>query len=328
MRTLVITRPGGPEVLSVIETPAPRPIGDQLLVRVRAAGVNRADLMQRAGHYPAPPGVAPEVPGLEYAGVIEAIGPEVHAFSVGQRIFGLVGGGAQAEFLVTREQLAVPVPDRLDDVHAGGTPEAYITAHDALFTQGSLAAGEQVLVHAVGSGVGLAAMQLAKAHGCVVFGTARTPEKLERAKSLGLDVAIDTSQTAFDEVVLALTAAQGVDVVIDFIGGPYLERNLLALGQRGRLVIVSTLGGVSALLSLRTLMTKRLRIVGTMLRSRSYEEKVAATRAFARDVVPLLASAAIEVPVDRTFRLEEAPAAHRYIEENRNFGKVVFDLGA
>jgi NADPH:quinone reductase-like Zn-dependent oxidoreductase len=282
--------------------------------------------MQRAGHYPAPPGVAPDVPGLEFGGVIESLGPDAKRLREGQRVLGLVAGGAQAEYVVTREALAVVVPEAVSDLDAGAIPEAYITAHDALFAQGSLAHGERVLIHAVGSGVGVAALQLAKAQGCLVFGTSRSPEKLRRAKEFGLDVAISPEQPAFDEIVMGRTGSHGVDVIIDFVGGPYLDRNLLALASCGRLVVVSTLGGVSALLSMRTLMTKRLRIVGTMLRSRSYEEKVTASNAFERDVMPLFASGAIKVPIDRSFRLEEAQEAHRHLEENKNFGKIVFDL--
>src|ERR1700730_394323 len=297
MNALVITTFGGPDVLRVVDRPKPSPAGDEVLVRVRTAGVNRADLLQRAGHYPAPPGSPQDIPGMEYCGVIAGLGPDAHALKMGERVFGIVGGGAQAEYLVTREALALHVPVVVSDVEAGGVPEAYITAHDALYVQGALRTGERVLIHAVGSGVGIAALQLAKARGCTVSGPARRAEKLAKAKTLGLDAPIDASTSSFDD------AARDIDVIIDFIGAPYLEKNLEALAPRGRLIIVSTLGGTSAPLSLRTLMTKRLRIVGTMLRSRSYEEKVEATRAFESDVVPLLASGAIRVPIDRVFRL-------------------------
>ncbi|HEY7994054.1 MAG TPA: NAD(P)H-quinone oxidoreductase [Candidatus Eremiobacteraceae bacterium] len=321
MKALVITRPGGPDVLSVVDRPKPQPRGDEVLVRVRAAGVNRADIMQREGHYPAPPDSPQDIPGLEYAGVVEAIGPDVSTRKVGQRVFGLVGGGAQAEYLVTREHLSLLVPDAVDDIDAGAIPEAYITAHDALYTQGALARSERVLIHAVGSGVGIAALQLAKARDCMVFGTSRTADKLEKAKALGLDVAIDPASAPFDHV------AHDIDVVIDFVGAPYLEQNLKALRTRGRLIVVSTLGGASASLPLRTLMTKRLRINGTMLRARPFDEKVEATRAFEHDVMPLLANGAIRVQIDTTFRLDHAAAAHELVASNVNFGKVVFALG-
>ena len=320
MKALVITRPGGPEVLSVVERPKPEPRGDEILVRVLAAGVNRADLLQREGHYPAPPDSPQDIPGLEYSGVVDAVGPGVTTRTVGQRVFGLVGGGAQAEYLVTREHLSMLVPDAVADIDAGAIPEAYITAHDALYTQGTLARGERVLIHAVGSGVGIAALQLAKARGCFVYGTSRTPEKLAKAKMLGLDVAIDPSVRPFDEI------APDVDVVIDFIGAPYFEQNLKALRTRGRLIVVSTLGGTAASLSLRTLMTKRLRINGTMLRARPYGEKVEATRAFERDGFPLLANGSMRVPIDGVFKLDDAAEAHERMTKDRNFGKIVFSL--
>jgi len=320
MKALVITRPGGPDVLSVVDRPKPEPRADEILVRVLAAGVNRADIMQREGHYPAPPGSPQDIPGLEYSGVVEEIGPDVATRKAGQRVFGLVGGGAQAGYLVTREHLSMLVPDAVADVDAGAIPEAYITAHDALYTQGTLARGERVLIHAVGSGVGIAALQLAKARDCTVFGTSRTADKLEKAKALGLDVAIDPAATPFDE------SARDIDVVIDFIGAPYLEQNLKTLRMRGRLIVVSTLGGTAASLPLRTLMTKRLRINGTMLRARAHDEKVEATRSFERDVMPLLASGAIRVPIDGVFKLDDAAEAHERIAKDRTFGKLVYSL--
>ena len=321
MKALRLRGFGGPEVMEVadVDSPGP-PKGDEVLVRVRAAGVNRADLLQRQGHYPAPPGSPQDILGLEFAGVVNAVGPGVRDIRVGDRVMGIVGGGAQAEFVLTNEPLVVPVPDAVTDIEAGGIPEAYITAHDALYVQGSLVAGERVLIHAVGSGVGIAALQLAKARGCTVFGTSRSKEKLEKATALGLDVAIDPAVESFEAV------AHDVDVIIDFIGAPYFEKNLNALALRGRLVSVSTLGGTAASLSLRTLMTKRLHIVGTMLRSRSSEEKAEVTRTFARDAGPLFASGAVRVPIDHVFKLEEAADAHRYVDGNKNFGKVVFSI--
>jgi NADPH2:quinone reductase len=309
MKALRISAFGGPEVLEVADVPAPGPPhGDEILVRVHAAGVNRADILQRRGHYPAPAGSPPDILGMEFAGVVSASGPDVRELRVGDRVMGIVGGGAQAEYLLTSERQVVRVPDAVTDIEAGGIPEAYITAHDALFTIGSLKRGERVLVHAVGSGVGIAALQLTKARECTVFGTSRSRDKLARATALGLDVAIDPAVDAFEAI------AHDIDVIIDFIGAPYFEKNLNALAMRGRLVSVSTLGGTDVSFSLRTLMAKRLRVAGTMLRSRSFEEKAEATSAFARDVVPLLASGAIKVPIDRVFTLEEAAAAHRYIE--------------
>ena len=326
MKALRITRPGGPEVLEIAEVPTPQPRADELLVRVRAAGLNRADILQRKGHYPPPPGFPEDIPGLEYAGEVAAFGSDVRRFRVGQRVFGLTGGGAQAEFVAIPAALVLPVPDGLSDIDGGGIPEAYITAHDALFTQGSLTAGNTVLVHAVGSGVGIAAMQIAQANGCRVFGTSRTARKLTRAVELGLDMPIDVTKELFDDAVMRATHGRGVDVIIDFVGADYFERNLNALAVKGRLVFVSTLSGASTQLAINIVMHKRLRLVGTMLRNRPLEEKVAATQSFATAVLPLFASQAMKVPIDRMFPLQEAAEAHRYMEANENFGKVVFSV--
>ena len=326
MKALRITRPGGPEVLEVADVPTPEPKADELLVRVRAAGVNRADTLQRRGYYPPPPGYPEDIPGLEYAGEVAALGADVRHFRAGQRVFGLTGGGAQAEFLTIPEVLALPTPESLTDVEAGAIPEAYVTADDTLFANASLAPGETVLVHAVGSGVGIAAMQIAKSTGCRVFGTSRSPEKLQQAVELGLDVPIDVTTQLFDDVVMRATHGRGVDVIIDFVGADYFERNLNALAEKGRLVFVSTLSGSKVQLPIDVVMGKRLRLAGTMLRRRSIEEKTAATRAFANRVLPLLANRAITVPIDRVFPLAQAAAAHRYMEENKNFGKIVLEL--
>lgn len=326
VKALRITRPGGPEVLEIAEVPAPQPRADELLVRVRAAGLNRADLLQRRGHYPPPQGYPEEIPGLEFAGEIAALGTDVSRFRMGQRVFGLTGGGAQAELAVIPAPLAMTVPEALSDIEAGGIPEAYITAHDALFTQASLAAGDTVLVHAVGSGVGIAAMQIAQASGSRVFGTSRHAPKLERAVELGLDVPIDVTKELFDDAVMRATHGRGVDVIIDFVGADYFERNLNALALKGRLVFVSTLSGASTHMAINVIMRKRLRLVGTMLRHRPLEEKVAATRSFANAVLPLLAGQSVKVPIDRVFPLERAADAHGYMEANENFGKVVFTV--
>src|SRR6266702_608440 len=218
MRAVVITKPGGPEVLEIEDVETPEPIGDYVRVRVRASGVNRADLLQRAGGYPAPPGSPSNIPGLEFAGEVDAIGPSVRAWKPGQRVMGLAGGGAQAEYILAHEGLLVEIPQNLDFVQAAGVPEVFITAHDALFTQAGLQMGERVLIHAAGSGVGTAAIQLAHAAGASVFGTSRTPGKLERARELGLDVGL--SDQNFAAEVHRLTNGEGVHVVLDFIGAP------------------------------------------------------------------------------------------------------------
>src|SRR5437667_5865636 len=196
MRAAIITRHGGPEVLEIHDVEMPEPDGEQVRIRVRASGINRADLLQRAGGYPAPPGSPPNIPGLEFAGEVDAVGPLVRAWKPGQRVMGLVGGGAQAEYVLTHEGLLVEIPQNLSFVQAAGIPEVFMTAHDALFTQAELHMGERVLIHAAGSGVGTAAIQLAHAAGATVFGTSRTHSKLERAKPLGLDVALSDQNFA------------------------------------------------------------------------------------------------------------------------------------
>jgi NADPH:quinone reductase-like Zn-dependent oxidoreductase len=240
MRAVAITRPGGPDVLELVERPTPEPTGEQVRVRVRATALNRADLLQRAGAYPAPPGAPQDIPGLEFAGVVDAVGDQVRDVRVGERVFGIVGGGGYAEFVLTHERLLARVPDALDDVHAAAVPEAFITAHDAL-AQGRVLPGGRVLIHAAGSGVGLAAVQLAHALQVETFGTARSPDKLARARALGLEHALGPD--GFDAEIARLTAGAGVDAVVDFVGGPYLAGNLAALAPQGTLVLVGLMGG-------------------------------------------------------------------------------------
>src|SRR5947209_966164 len=275
MRAVIITRSGGPEVLEIQDVEMPEPVGDQVRVRVRATGINRADLLQRAGGYPAPAGSPPNIPGMEFAGEVDAIGPLVTMWKPGQRVMGLVGGGAQAEYILSHEGLLVEIPQNLDFVQAAAIPEVFMTAHDALFTQAGLEMGERVLIHAVGSGVGTAAMQLAREAGVMTLGTSRTPHKLELAKELGLDVGLSNENFAAE--VVRLTDGEGVHVVIDFIGAPYIEQNLQAMAMWGRLVFLATMGGVQANVNLGMLMGKRISMHGVTMRTRTLEEKLAVT---------------------------------------------------
>ncbi len=325
MKAIVITRPGGPDVLEVQERPLPEPGTSEVRVRVLVAGLNRADILQRQGKYPAPPGAPSDIPGLEIMGVVDALGPNVTALQSGQRVFGLVGGGGYAEYVVTHERLLAPVPESLSDVEAGAVPEAFMTAHDALFTQAGVAMGERVLIHAIGSGVATAALQLAKAIGCMVCGTARSPEKLARAKEMGLDVALPLPD--FAPALHEATGGAGVNVIIDFVGQPYFQQNIEALAPLGRLVQVGTMAGSKAEIDLGVVMRKRLRIIGTVLRSRPLEEKIGVTRRFAEQVVPLLARGAVKPVVDKVFPFEEAAQAQTYMESNSSFGKVLLRVG-
>jgi putative PIG3 family NAD(P)H quinone oxidoreductase len=323
MRAVVITQAGGPEVLQLRDVPRPDPGKRQIRVRVVATAVNRADLIQRAGSYPAPPGAPADIPGLEYAGVVDAIGARVSRWRGGERVMGLVGGGSYAEYVITHEDEAVGIPDALSFEDAAAVPEAFITAHDALITQMKLRRGRVVLIHAVGSGVGTAALQLAKAIGAVVIGTQRSSWKLERATALGLDHAVDTRTEDFAEVALDVTDDRGVDGVLDLVGGSYLTGNLRALAVKGRILLVGLVAGTTHELDMRLVLRKRAHIIGTVLRSRSLDEKIAATQTFAGEVLPLIENGAITPIVDDVLPLEDAAHAHQLVAENKTFGKVV-----
>ncbi len=327
MKAIVIAKPGGPDVLRLREVATPEPGAGEILVRVRAAGVNRADVLQRMGQYPPPPGAAADVPGLEFAGEVEALGPGSSGWKAGDRVMGLVPAGAYAEYVAVHEAVALPVPTGWTFAQAAAVPEAFITAHDALFRQMRLRAGERVLIHAVGSGVGTAALQLAKAFGARTFGTSRTAAKLEAARALGLEVGIDTSRDDFAQVVRQRTAGAGVDVVLDLVGGPVLAGSLQALARGGRMIVVGLTGGRSAPIDLGAVLSKRLTIVGTVLRARTLEEKIAVTSHFARDVLPLFEGGIVKPVVARSLPLAEAAEAHRQLEANVVFGKLVLDCG-
>jgi NADPH:quinone reductase len=308
--------------LTVAQVPLPKEKLGEALVHIHAAGLNRADVSQRLGKYPAPPDAPADIPGLEFAGVVE-VSP-TSRLRRGERVFGLTGGGAQAEYIAIPEALLLPTPSNLSNVEAAGIPEAFVTAHDALFTQASLRRGERLLIHAVASGVGLAALALAKSAGCTVYGTSRTPQKLERVRSLGIDLALEPK--GFDDRILHATNGTGVDVILDPVGADYFERNLAVLANRGRLVVISTMGGANAQLSLSTLMRKRLHLIGTMLRNRLLAEKVAAVQAFARDMLPLFTSGSLTPLIEATYPLSRAVEAYDAMEANRTFGKIVLTI--
>ncbi|MCA1592366.1 MAG: NAD(P)H-quinone oxidoreductase [Acidobacteria bacterium] len=329
MRAVRIVGQGGVEALEVVETDAPLAVGDRVRVRVRAAALNRADLLQRRGLYPAPPGVPADIPGLEFAGEVESVGEDVRALTVGQRVFGITAGGAQAEYVVVPESHLAEIPSNLSWTEAAAVPEVFITASDALFTQARLSTGESVLIHAAGSGVGTAAIQLARAAGaCAVYGTGRTAEKLARAREFGLDqwVVVGKDPRVFAEAMREWTSGRGVNVILDLVGASYLAANLEALAAHGRMMLVGTLAGAEAALDFRAVMSKRLTITGTVLRARSNEEKARAVRLFAAHVVPLLASGRVRPVVENSFPLEEVRAAHALLESNETFGKVVLSV--
>lgn len=304
-----------------------KPGAGELLVDVVAAGVNRADLLQRKGLYPAPPGVPANIPGLEYAGIVSAVGEGVLSHRVGDRVMGIVGGGAMATQLLTHEREAIPVPNGMSFEDAAAIPEVFLTAFDALFEQGGLQPFETVLIHAVGSGVGTAALQLAKAAGGSTIGTSRSPAKLERCASLGLDEGIVTLKGGFASAVKEFTGGRGVPLILDTIGAAYAEENVRSLAQKGRLVVVGLLGGAEGPIPLGLFLQKRARLIGTVLRSRPLEEKALLAQRFIREVLPLFSSGKLRPVVDTVMPMEAIEEAHRLLESNATFGKVVLTWG-
>lgn len=326
----------GDHRVATLDHPLPEPGEGEVRVRVHGAGLNRADLLQRAGLYPPPPGSPADIPGLEFSGVIDAVGPGVRGREVGDAVFGIAGGGGQAEALVVPAEHCAPVPNPLADgdalVTMGGVPEAFVTAHDAMIIRARARPGEWILVHAVGSGVGTAALQLAKALGCKVAGTARGADKLDRCMALGLDAAIVPPHTAegtldvaaFAEAIRDATDG-GAHVTLDLVGGDYVTAEVLAAAPRGRIVFIGTLAGGHATLPVLTVMQRRLDLHGTVLRTRDRVEKAAATAAFVRDVVPHFADRTIVPVIDRVVALADADSAYELLASDATFGKVVLD---
>lgn len=329
MRAAIITRPGGPEVLEVQERPTPTPSDHEILIRVRASALNRADLLQREGHYPAPPGAPADIPGMEFAGEIAALGKGVTSWREGDRVFGIVGGGGNGEYLVTDAQAVARVPSPLSWTDAAAIPEAFITAHDALVIQAGVRAGETVLIHAVGSGVGLASVQLARAWKATPFGTARTASKIEKARAFGLadGVVVGDDAMIIVPAVERWTSGKGIDVTLDLVSGAYVPAEIHAAAKRGRIMFIGTVAGRSATIPVGMVLGKRLTLRGTVLRARSIEEKREVTASFARDVVPLFDSGALEPTIDGVFPLADIAAAHQRLASNETFGKVVLDHG-
>ncbi len=296
------------------ERPDPQPGAHEVLVRVRSAGLNNADILQRRGHYPAPPGVPADMPGMEFAGEVQANGPGAERFPTGERVMGLIGGAAQAEFVVLHQRLLMPIPEKLDWLAAGGLPEAFITAHDALFTQCGLQPGERLLVHGAAGGVGVAAVQLGRAAGARVVATVRSSRHREAVTSLGATVL--PPEDFVDDGPF--------DVILELVGASNMLDNLRALRSGGRISVIGTGSGATvAEFPLGLLMARRGRIHGSMLRGRSLEEKATAARAVERTVLPLFANGALLVPLHKTFPLAEAAAAYDFFAAGGKLGKVV-----
>ncbi|MEP6901062.1 MAG: NAD(P)H-quinone oxidoreductase [Actinomycetota bacterium] len=331
MKAVYVKEFGGAENLEIreVENP-PKPKEKEVLVSVKASALNRADLLQRKGFYPAPIGFPERILGLEFAGEVAEIGNEVTNFKIGDRIFGITAGGAQAEFLLSDESLLAKIPENLSFIEAAAIPEAFITAHDAIFTLGNLQSNETLLIHAVGSGVGLAALQLAKARGIDVIGTSRTQEKLLKAAEYGLGMSISFEEEDavknLAETIHAFNKGKGVDVILDLVGAAYFQANLESLNLKGRLILVGTTSGAKAELNFSQVMSKRLKIIGTVLRSRPGGEKAQATRKFVAEVVPLFADGKLKPNIDKVFKIEDVRKAHQYLESNASFGKVVLEF--
>ncbi len=320
MRAIVFTGAGGNEVVSLEEREDPELHGDEVLVAVRYAALNPADLAQRAGRYPAPPGAPADIPGIEVAGTVATCGPTARRFAPGDRVFGIVGGGGLADRVIVHERHVAAVPPVLDDVGAAAVPEAFVTAHDAVRSRADLRMGELLLVNGGNGGVGTAAIQIGAAAGARVLATVRAAELREQVESLGATV------IAAEDAVERCRREGGADVVLELVGAPNLDSNLDALAVKGRIVIVGTGAGTEAPLDLRKLMARRANLMGTVLRARPLEEKALAVAAFAREVVPHLASGRIVPLVDRVFPAAEAAAAFDRLEAAGKLGKVLLEF--
>jgi putative PIG3 family NAD(P)H quinone oxidoreductase len=324
MRAILVREPGGEDVLVLGDAPSP-PLGDaDVRIRVRAAGVNRADLLQRQGFYPPPPGASP-ILGLECAGEVAALGPEARGFSVGQRVMALLSGGGYAEEAVVHYTSVLPVPDHMSDEEAGALPEVFLTAFSNLFMTGlgGLAPGERVLVHGGGGGVGTAAIHLCREARNPIFVTAGSDGKCRRCVEAGATAAINYQTEDFAERVQALTAGHGVDVILDHIGARYLASNLKSLAVGGRLVLIGLMGGATAEVSLGAMLARRLAVIGSTLRTRSVAEKAAIVDGFAARFGAALAEGRLKPIVDRVLPLAQAPEAHRLMQSSGHFGKIV-----
>ncbi|HEV2557134.1 MAG TPA: NAD(P)H-quinone oxidoreductase [Microvirga sp.] len=325
MRAVIAESGGGPEVLQVVDRPVPQPGPGEILVRVRAAGINRPDVLQRQGAYPPPPG-APDVLGLEIAGEVAALGAGASRFAPGERVMGLVAGGGYAEYAVVHETNALPVPAGLSVEEAGGIPETYFTVWTNVFERGRLQPGETLLVHGGTSGIGTTAIQLAAASGARVIATAGTDEKCAACIRLGAEVAVNYRTADFVSAVKEATGGRGADVILDMVGGSYIPRNHEAAAQDGRIVQIAFLQGSKVEVDFRRLMLKRLTHTGSTLRARTVAEKAAIARALEERVLPLLAEGRCRPVMDSTYPLDRVADAHRRMDGGEHVGKIVLTV--
>jgi len=326
MKAIAITVPGEADVLQMKRFPDPEPRPGELSVQVKAAGINRADLLQRRGLYPPPAGVEPSIPGLEVAGIVERSEDPRGRFKPGDRIMALVGGAGYAERIAVPATHCLKIPERLSFAEAAAIPEVFLTAYDALFRQIKISVGESLLIHAVGSGVGTAALQLALVAGIRVVGTSRNSAKIERARQFGLTQGVTTDQPEWPSRVRSATAPEGVNAIVDLVGAAFWKENLDLLAPLGRMIVVGLVSGSRVEADLSTLLRKRLRILGTALRSRTDEEKGELITEFGARCLPLFDSGALRPVVDRVFPWNNVIEAHHYLEGNQNFGKLILSV--
>jgi putative PIG3 family NAD(P)H quinone oxidoreductase len=327
MRAVVISRPGGPEVLEFRRIPDPVYSREELLVNIRATALNRADLLQRRGLYPAPPDAPQDIPGLEFAGEVEACGADVDNFRPGDRVMGILGGGGYAEKVALHAGLCISIPSRLSWEQAAAIPEAFMTAYDALQRQAGLARGEFLLLQAAASGVGTAALQLAAAEGARVIGLSRSADKRRRLERFDAGEILDPRSGELVKQVLALTGGEGVDVILDLLGAAAWPLHSKLLRKGGRMVVLGLMGGARCEIDLGLLLSKRWTIMGSVLRGRQLIEKIELTREFSLSVLPLIQSGRLQPCIDRTLSLSLAAEAHAVMERNENFGKIVLTVG-
>ena len=325
MQAITFDTPGGPQVLKLTQAPGPMPAPEQILVRVHASALNRADTLQRQGNYPPPPGES-AILGLELAGEVEVLGSAVTNLAVGDRVFGLVGSGGYAEKAVIDARMAMPIPDGWSFTEAAAVPEVYFTAQETIFTLGSLKQGETILIHAGASGVGTAGIQMARETGAHIFITAGSANKIQHCVELGATAGCNYKEQDFAEWIKDVTDGKGVDVIEDFIGAAYWDKNLQSLKIGGRLILVGLMGGVKAETNLGLILTKRLQVFGSILRGRPLAEKIDIPRRFQKNWLPLLTAGTIKPIIDRSFPLAQAGDAHQYMEDNKNFGKIILEV--
>lgn len=323
MKTIVITQPGGPDVLQLAERPVPECAPTEVLVKVHAAGINRPDVYQRKGNYPPPHGAPVDIPGLEIAGVIEKVGTDVTRWKVGDKVCALVMGGGYAEYCNVPEDQCLPVPENLTFEEAASLPETFFTVWSNVFDRGQLKGDETLLVHGGSSGIGVTAIQMATALGHKVYVTAGSDEKCRLCEAIGAIKAINYKTESFPDVIKQLTNGKGVDVILDMIGGDYTPGNLASLADEGRLVLINAMNGKDGQVDLSVVMRKRLNITGSMLRSRDVVFKAAIARSLEKNIWPLLASGKIKPIVYKVFPAENAADAHRLMESSEHIGKIV-----